>query len=279
MNKTTTIIHPRLTATDEPVRPAWQGRLAVVVLAVLGFSAAFSHVWDSDVPWHLACGEWMLRHGQIMGHDYFSVDPQALWVNVHWLFQVIVAAVHSVAGDTGLSLLKGLVCAGGLAAFGLALRRHVPSGWLIFAGMLMLYVFQSRIRVRPELFTLALLIVTIALADSVRRGASPNRLWFMVPIMLFWVNMHGLFFLGLAILWGFVIGGFVDAAWGRWSKRGTGVPPVPHVDPGGQNSSPGVTPTFMATSPASPPSRPCWRRPGFACSPHGRTKPPCTRCC
>ncbi|MCL2701053.1 MAG: hypothetical protein FWE88_05100 [Phycisphaerae bacterium] len=216
---TTTILHPRLAPVDAPARPAWHGRLAVAVLAVAGFAAAFTHVWDSDVPWHLACGEWMLRHKAIMGHDYFSIDPQAVWVNVHWLFQVIVAAIHSVAGDTGLSWLKGLVCAGGMTAFGLALRRHVPAGWLIFAGMLMLYVFQSRLRIRPELFTLALLIVTIVLADSVRRGANPNRLWFMAPIMLFWVNMHGLFFLGLAILWGFIIGGAFDAAWGRWTTR------------------------------------------------------------
>jgi len=228
---TTTIVHPRLDAdaanAGAPVRPAWQGWFAVTVLAVAGFAAGFSHVWDSDVPWHLACGEWMIRNGQIMGHDYFSIDPQAVWVNVHWLFQVIVAALHSVAGDAGLSWLKALVCAGGLGAFGLALRRHVPAGWLIFAGMLMLYVFQARVRVRPELFTLALLIVTIALADSVRRGASPSRLWWMVPIMLFWVNMHGLFFLGLAIFWGFILGGAFDAAWDRWiTRRGAGVPPA-----------------------------------------------------
>jgi len=221
---------PTAGSPGSPARVPWTGTLAVIVLGVLGFCAAFTHVWDSDVPWHLACGEWMLRHHQIMGHDYFSINPEKVWVNVHWLFQVIVAAIYSVAGYDGLSLLKGVVCAAGMIIFALALRRHVPAGWLIFCGALMLYVFQSRIRVRPELFTLSLLIAVILLLDSIRRGASPNRMWLMVPIMLFWANMHGVFVVGWGIMWAFIFGALVDAIWGKWTssiERQYAIRPVP----------------------------------------------------
>lgn len=195
-----------------PVTPGgwtfWQ-ILAAATLGVLGFSAAFSHVWNFDIFWHLACGEWMLRNSRVMGFDYFSVDPQPQWINVHWLFQIIVTGLYKLGGFEVLSLFKAVASAAGLLVLVLALRRHVPAGWLIFCGTLALYVMQARLRVRPEIFTLALLLLTLALTDSVRRGASTRRLWWMVPIMAFWVNVHGLFFLGLGVLWTMIIGGLV----------------------------------------------------------------------
>lgn len=195
--------------------------LAVISLTVLGFAAAFTYVWDFDTFWHLACGEWMFRHHKVMGYDYFSIAPESHWVNVHWFFQVVLTAVYKITGESfgAISVLTGLVSAGGMLAFALALRKKVPAGWMLFCGVLALYVMQSRLRMRPELFTLGLLTITLALADSVRRGGSPNRLWWMVPINIFWVNTHGLYFLGLVILWTMWLGSLLDALLRRWWMR------------------------------------------------------------
>ena len=41
----------------------------------------------------------------------------------------------------------------------------------------------------------------------------------MVPIMVLWVNIHGLFFLGLVILWTMLLGAVVDYVLDRWRLR------------------------------------------------------------
>ena len=193
----------------------WTGgqRLALLVLGILGFASSFSYIWDFDIFWHLACGEWMFRHHEVMRQDWFCLDANPNgWIDVHWFFQLIVTAIYKLGGWGLLSVFKGAAAAAILMAYVASLRRHVPTAWLIGVGILVLLVMQSRVRTRPEIFTLGLLLLSLALIDSVRRGAPAMRLWWMVPVMIFWVNIHGLFFLGLAILWGSLLGAAMDHA-------------------------------------------------------------------
>ena len=191
-------------------RRAFWGIAAVVLLVLAGWVAAFNLVWDFDTPWHLAGGEWMLSHGRVLGTDPFSVDPEPKWVDVHWLFEVIVAVLHSIGGFELLSVLTAAIACCVMLAFALALRRQVPVPWLIFCGLLTLYVMASRVRVRPESFAMLFMILIVALIDGVRRGQSAKRLWLLAPIMLTWVNMHGLYILGVGLIWAAFAGAAVD---------------------------------------------------------------------
>lgn len=209
----------------DPNGSRWTGGqwFALCIMGILGFTACFSHIWDFDIFWHLACGEWMFRHHEVMRHDYFCLDADPNgWIDVHWFFQLIMTAIYKMGGWGLLSVFKGVAAAGILMTYVVALRRRIPTAWLIAVGILLMCVMQSRVRTRPEIFTLGLLVLTLALVDSVRRGANPIRLWWMVPIMVFWVNIHGLFFLGLAIAWGLVLGAAMDCAvdrlrWWAWA--------------------------------------------------------------
>jgi len=198
---------------DAPLRNApskpW-ATVAVAALTLAGVAAGLTCIWNFDVFWHLAAGQWMLEHGRVLTFDPFSIDPEPQWVNVHWLFQVIITLLHSVGGFEILSVLKAVLGGAMLAIFALALRRSVPPGWLIFSGLAMLAVSASRIRVRPEAFSLAFMMLTIVLLEGVRRGAKPTRLWWLVPIMLVWVNMHGLYIIGMGITWSAVIAAAID---------------------------------------------------------------------
>ena len=184
-------------------------------MTLVGFAAGFTLVWDSDIFWHLASGEWMLDHGKVLGTDPYSIDPQPVWVNVHWLFQLIIAGLYRLGGFAALSTLTGILAAATLGTFALALRKCVPPAWLMLCGLGMLITIVGRIRVRPEAFTLLFLVVTIVLTDSVRRGAPGKRLWWLVPMMLAWVNMHGIYILGQAVLWSAIAGAAVE----KWVFR------------------------------------------------------------
>ena len=189
--------------------------VAVVALAAAGFTAGLTLVWDNDVFWHLAAGQWMLDHGKVLGIDLWSIAPQPAWVNVHWLFQVIIASLFRLGGFAALSALTGILAAGTLVVFALALRKQVPPAWIMLCGLWFLITIAGRVRVRPEAFTLLMLTITIVVTDSVRRGAPGKRLWWLAPMMLAWVNMHGIYILGQALLWS-AIG---CAAIERWVLR------------------------------------------------------------
>ena len=189
---------------------------AVVALTVTAGMSAFTLVWDSDLFWHLAGGQWMLRHKQVLSSDPWSIDPMPVYVNVHWLFQVIIAALHWVGGFAALSAFKAVMAGAILFAFAWSLRRMISPTWLIMCGLAMLLVIHGRVRVRPESVTLLFLTITMLLIDSVRRGGRATRLWWLVPIMLLWVNMHGLFILGVGLIWGSMAGSMLD----RWLGRG-----------------------------------------------------------
>ncbi|MDY6913621.1 MAG: tetratricopeptide repeat protein [Planctomycetota bacterium] len=188
---------------------------AVVLLGLIAAAATCTYVQSPDVFWHLAGGEWMLTHGKVLNFDPFGVEASPRWVNVHWLFQLIIAAVHILGGFSLLTVLKVVLASVAAVALGLSLRREAPPAWLLAAGGLAVVVMADRIRVRPEAFTLVFLTLTVVMADSVRRGGRADRLWWLVPIMLVWVNMHGLYFLGPVTAWLAVLGALLDRRLGR----------------------------------------------------------------
>ena len=190
--------------------PGHRQILAVAALTIVGAAAGFTLVWNFDIFWHLAGGEWMVRHGRILASDPFSIDGATSWVNVHWLFQLVVAGVHWAGGFAGLTVLKSALAAAMLLTLALGLRKTVPPAWLIASGLAALLISLGRIRVRPEAFTLVFLAIALVLSDSVRRGGPARRLWWMTPIMVAWVNMHGLYVLGLVVLWGAMAGAWLD---------------------------------------------------------------------
>src|SRR3954453_13261459 len=92
-------------------RPFVFGALAVgAVLVALGPIA------DGDIYWHLAAGKEILRRGALLRADPFTVSAAGrAWVDVHWLFQLAVALIHSAFGFGGLAVAKAVVVAAGAA--------------------------------------------------------------------------------------------------------------------------------------------------------------------
>ncbi len=206
MSSTSDLLRPD---QQRPAKSA-QAIVAVTVLTVAAAAMSFTCIQNSDIFWHLAAGKWMLAHGRILDFDPFSIDPEAQWINVHWLFQCFLAVSHKLGGFALLTVLKAALGAATVLVFGLSLRRKIPPGWLMVSGLFMLCVMIDRVRLRPELFTLLFVMFTVALTERVRRGGSARPLWAMVPLMLVWVNLHGLYILGLGILWSSLAGAWID---------------------------------------------------------------------
>src|SRR5579885_2146447 len=139
---------------------AWAGGLLVLLFGAVAFLLACHELRDNDVWWHLRAGEWIRAHGQVPDFDPFSfASADRRWVDLHWLFQVLLALVYRAGGVPGMILLAAGVAA---AAVLIALAGR-PSGAPLPAVLLCwlpaLLLAAERFAVRPETATLLFLAV------------------------------------------------------------------------------------------------------------------------
>ena len=187
---------------------SWIARNAFPIgLAAAGFTLAVGLPGgDPDTYWHLASGQWMLDHHQILRADIFSstVSGQPYSVG-EWLGEIVLTLVFNAGGWAGLAIFRGLLVA--IAAFFLA-RLARRGGAPLMAALLVVVVAlvfsKSRWTDRPAIFTFMLFPVALDLLYSARSG-SRRALIAIPPLILLWANLHGGYPIGIALVLAFTI--------------------------------------------------------------------------
>jgi len=183
-------------------------RLAEGLLRWLMVAAAFllgcQQMFDADVWWHVRAGQWIWANGKVPVLDPFTfASADRPWIDLHWLFQMMLAAAHAAGGVRGLVLMAASVCGVVLLVGLMASDRRWPM-WMITACWLpALLAMSGRFEPRPEL--LSLLGVAIYLAVLLRTDDMPAFAWILAPVQVLWVNAHALFVLGPFILGAYLI--------------------------------------------------------------------------
>ncbi|NTU81728.1 MAG: hypothetical protein HGA45_20510 [Chloroflexales bacterium] len=161
-----------------------------------------------DFWWHMATGRVIVQTGQIPTTDSFSYTRAGEpFYNQSWLAQVGMFGLHQLGGVPLLVLAQALVIA---FAYGLLLRLCIRrSGSLrLSVGFLLLGTLPASFDnwiVRPQTYALPLFIVYLYVLTLWRTGAARGRgLWpplLLLPILgALWVNLHGSFVLGGALI-------------------------------------------------------------------------------
>ncbi len=181
----------------------WFGLLVVALFAIRRLD-------DFDTWWHLASGRWIFQHHAIPSTDVLSFTvPQNEWINLQWLYDLLLYAFWNVGGASGLVLISTACFVGTFALLLRHLGRHVGS---VVATLLVCWVAMTvneRFLIRPEMASFPLLAaVQLVLADG--RG-NPRRLRWLVPLMILWANMHSLFILGVGAIACAIAGSLVAA--------------------------------------------------------------------
>jgi hypothetical protein len=163
---------------------------------------------DPDIWGHVKFGQDILQSGSIPERDSYSyLTGGAYWINHEWLAEVIFAAVFALGGSRGLILMKaGLT----FLTLGLVYWHLLRRGLSALRGgivlMFAVHLVSLGVRfVRPHSFTYLLFVVTLLLLDQADRGRL-RWLWGIPIVFTLWVNLHGGFLAGLAIVivWSFV---------------------------------------------------------------------------
>lgn len=190
-------------------RNFWLAPLAGLGILTIVFSLRL--LSDPDLGFHLNAGRWIIQHRAFPINDFatYTVSDH-IYIDLHWLFQVIIYGIYSLTGYHGLSfLLCILIC----WLFYLIGRRMTNAGVrcpvMIFLLLLALLVMEPRFILRPELVTSIFIIFYQIILDGEYREKRPSRLIFLPVIMLIWCNMEGLFMLGYALIGAYFISGWV----------------------------------------------------------------------
>jgi len=173
------------------------GKLAGMATVALAAVFSFRRIDDFDTWWHLAAGRWIVEHGAVPVTDTLSHTVRGhRWINLEWAYEIAIYLIYSLGGPV---LLSVAAVVGFTLAVWLLLRLVRPQlgdagGALL--SLLVVIVIQDRFTVRPEMISFPLLVGLLSVLEYARTREG-RGLWLLVPLMIVWVNVHGLFVIGV----------------------------------------------------------------------------------
>lgn len=191
------------------------GWLGVVAGCLLLWHLAMHTGLSGDVYWQWAAGRWMLNHGHLLTHDVFSYTVLGkAWIAEEWGYEVLLAESIRLWGPGALWFWSAGV---GTMAVLIAARhfRFLGAGWTT-TGLLALFLgygLQLFLRDRPQEVSYLLWAGELLLLSWARR--KPNYIFWTLPLLGFWANVHGSFLLGLSVLLLEAIWAWWPVSWGR----------------------------------------------------------------
>ena len=201
--------------------PSVADLIFVALLCVLVFTPfSVRLLGDAGIGWHIRTGQQILATHAVPHVDSFSSTMAGKpWFAWEWLYDVLVGQLEATLALNGVVWFTAIVIAAVFAwTFRLLIARGtqicVALGLVLLAFSAATIHFLARPHVVSWLFTLAWFWI---LDSSERDDPARNRwLWFLPPLMLLWVNLHGGWLLGFVLLGIFWLG----AVWTWFKAKG-----------------------------------------------------------
>ncbi len=179
---------------------------------------------DADIGWHIRTGELILATHSLPRTDPFSSTMQGQpWFAWEWLYDLLLGILHQACGLNGVVWLCALLVA---ATFVLLLSQLLRRGTgLLLAIVLMLLAVGAaaiHLYARPHIVSWLLSLLWFVVLelweqwDRPSQGGLPRWVpWFFPITMLLWVNLHGGWLFGMALLGIYTFAAFVES----WRAR------------------------------------------------------------
>lgn len=191
---------PAAVVAPAPSAPAVRfGRVAPALVALLAAALAVHRIEDFDVWFHLAAGRLMVATGAWPAGNTFALTaPDYPWIDLHWIFQLVLYGAWQIAGANGAIFLAATsLVATSLVLYGLA-RRHVPPLLAAVLLALALAISYPRFVPRPELLSFLYFAAYLVILEGLPRN--PRAMFLLVPLQILWTNTQGIFAVGLALM-------------------------------------------------------------------------------
>jgi hypothetical protein len=188
-----------ITEETSPLRgllPLWVG-VGVYALFLL---AGNRLLIDPDTMWQVTVGQWIIDHGAVPTTDVYSFTMRGQpWISTQWLAQVLYAKSYSIAGWSGPVVLATSAIAATFALLARFLNRRLSESTTLVFVAAALALTVPHLLARPHVLAMPVMVVWVGglIAAADRRSGPSFRL---LPLMVLWVNLHGGFVFGLALI-------------------------------------------------------------------------------
>jgi hypothetical protein len=164
---------------------------------------------DGDFWWHLKTGQYIVQNHVIPTVDFYSFTNFGKpWVAHEWLSEVIFFLIYSRFGFNALIVIFAILTA---LAFWLVFKRSHAHPFIAgFATLLGAASVLTNIGVRPRVFTLLFASTYLFLLQRYQKDPKSRLIWWTVPIMAVWVNLHAGYLIGLVLIVFSVFGIILD---------------------------------------------------------------------
>lgn len=159
---------------------------------------------DTDLGWHLRCGEYFLKNlAPMRKNELTYLLPDHAWQNSYFAYQVATTLIYNLFGFLGLSLANAFF----FGTLGVIIffytRKDLLSSLLVFLSTVAFGWGSLKFGFRAQNFTL--LGITLVLYLLKRAEKNPQYLFLIPVVVAFWANFHGGFVLGLVVFAFFLI--------------------------------------------------------------------------
>jgi hypothetical protein len=186
---------------------------AILLFGLLAMTAR--NAIDPDLWWHLRTGQWIVESHSIPHSDPFSFTRAGhAWISHEWLSEVTFYELYKHGTAAALIVFAAMVTTAGFMLLYLrCLRGGQKPQWAAAATALGALASAPSWGVRPQMFTFTLASLLLFLVD--RGEDRPKLLLWIPPIFLLWLNLHGGFALGPALLIAYAAGVLLETATGN----------------------------------------------------------------
>jgi hypothetical protein len=192
-------------------RPAWLHLVVpsvsdlVFILLLIALTMgplAKGMLGDAGIGWHIRTGELIAQMHSIPRTDTFSSTTSGkAWFAWEWLYDLMVGWLHHVAGLNGVVFFSAVILA---FTFAFVLRKMLSAGSspAIAVIVMLMAVAASTVHflARPHILSWLFAVFWFNSLDRFEADGRIRPLVWLPLTMLFWVNLHGGFVTGFALL-------------------------------------------------------------------------------
>jgi hypothetical protein len=183
--------------------------------ALVFIATAGDRNFQTDFWHHLARGREMAERGELVNRDLFTYTvPGTVFQDTNWLPQLLYHWLFAHGGLDLVHLVNSAVLAAMMGVLVWLCWRECRS--LLLAGAVGTFAFfglWQLLIIRPQTFSLLMFVGLYAILERGER----RRRWLLLPpvVMVLWVNTHGGFPVGLALIGCYVLAAIIESAWQR----------------------------------------------------------------
>lgn len=186
---------------SELARWRWTLLAAVLGVGVVAWFVAVGGDWD----WLVAMGDHVRRTGTVPNDVPFAAADTSGWHDVPVLAQLLASVLHGVA-QRSVVVVHLVAVVGALVVLAATARSRGASDGAVAGALAALLVGSLATLGVVRAQTLSLVPFALLLALLVRQRRAPDRgIWWAVPLVTVWGNLHGAVLLGTCVLGAYLV--------------------------------------------------------------------------